>query len=140
MISLDFPTDEYLEDHLQGILDHPLYPLQNGNPLELKNCNETSLTLLHYLKKGPTKLLLVYEAFSSTIADLVQKRIAKNENFSVAELWKLLKRMVRINLILEEAGESCSGLGYSRIGILDNGEIRVVWFLGGMSGPGGDAG
>jgi len=83
---------------------------------------------------------LIYEAFSSTIADLVGKRIAKNENFSVAELWKLLKRMVRINLILEEAGESCSGIGYSRIGILDNGDIRLVWFLGGMSGPGGEAG
>lgn len=70
----------------------------------------------------------------------MSKRISKNENFSVAELWKLLKRMVRIHVILEEAGESSSGIGFGRIGILDNGEIRGVWMLGGMGGVGGEGG
>lgn len=139
-ITLDFPSEDYLEDHLNAIIEHPLYPGRQHRGVEAKMAHETTLTLLNFVKKSATNLVLIYEAYSSTIYNLVSKRISKNESFSVAELWKLLKRMVRIHVILEESGESSSGVGFGRIGILENGEIRGVWLLGGMGGPGGDGG
>ena len=114
------------DDYLVQLIECPLYTEGSNWDGVLRFLGYVRRTLKS--QEGTAYIIIcIFEAYDSTLDKLVARRIKDSQSFSPSELYKLLKRVVNIFVMLERFEFVHGDVRLGNIAIMESGELKLIW-------------